>query len=96
MNYTNSYDIPRISDTSKEICDADITLQEIEDSVKGLANNKAPGPDGLPGEFYQMFWNDISKLVTKTFQDAFLKRSIMPVSGTRCNLFDTKTGQELN
>ena len=73
MNYTNAYDIPRISDASKEICDADITLQEIEDAVKGLANNKAPGPDGLPGEFYQMFWNDISKLVTKTFQDAFKK-----------------------
>ena len=34
MNYTNAYDIPRISDASKEICDADITLQEIEDAVK--------------------------------------------------------------
>ena len=71
MNYTNAYDIPRVSNASKKICDADITLQEIEDPVKGLANNKAPGSDGLPGEFYQMFWNDISKLVTKTFQDAF-------------------------
>ena len=72
MNYTNAYDIPRISDASKEICDADITLQEIEDAVKGLAN-KATGSDGLPGEFYQMFWTDNSKLLTKTFQDAFKK-----------------------
>ena len=55
MNYTNAYNIPCISEASKEICDADITLQEIEDDVKGLANNKAPGLDGLPDEFYQCF-----------------------------------------
>ena len=71
MNYINAYSIPCISKTSKEICDADITMQEIEDAVKGLANNKAPGPDGLPGEFYQVFWTDISDLVTKTFHNAF-------------------------
>ena len=62
MNYTNAYDIPCISEASQEIFDADVTLREIEDVVKGLANNKAPGPDGLPSEFYQIFWTDISKL----------------------------------
>ena len=71
MNYTNVYDISHISEASKEIYVANITLQEIEDAVKGLANNKAPGPYGLPGGFYQMFGTDISELVTKTFQDAF-------------------------
>ena len=43
----NANDIPHISETSKEISNADITLQEIEDVVKGLANNKAPGLDDL-------------------------------------------------
>ena len=25
-------------------------------------NNKSPGLDGLPGEFYKCFWSDISAL----------------------------------
>ena len=58
--FTRLYNIPTISKVSKEICDADITLQEIEDAVKTSAQNKAPGPDGLPDEFYQYFWSEIS------------------------------------
>ncbi|KAK1299252.1 hypothetical protein QJS10_CPB14g01124 [Acorus calamus] len=32
------------------------SVEEIERVVKTLPKNKAPGPDGLPGEFYQKFW----------------------------------------
>jgi hypothetical protein len=31
-------------------------LEEIRDVVFDLKHNKAAGPDGLPAEFYQTFW----------------------------------------
>ena len=35
------------------------TEQEILNIVKSLPNDKTPGEDGLPSEFYKMFWLDI-------------------------------------
>ena len=35
-------------------------MTELETAVQELQNNKAQGPDGLPGEFHKIFWNDIS------------------------------------
>ena len=44
---------------------------ELEKAVQELQNNKAPGPDGFPGKFYKIFWNDISDLLLNSFHDAF-------------------------
>ena len=43
----------------KETCDKDITLLELENAVKVMKNDKSPGNDGFPIEFYKIFWNDI-------------------------------------
>ena len=44
------------------------TEQEILNIVKSLPNNKAPGEDGLPSEFYNFFWIDIKKSTNKFLQ----------------------------
>lgn len=36
-----------------------ISLQEISDTIKTLKNNKSPGMDGFPGEFYKCFVEEI-------------------------------------
>ncbi|KAI8521374.1 hypothetical protein Bbelb_011280 [Branchiostoma belcheri] len=33
-----------------------LSLMELEEAVKGMENNKSPGSDGLPKEFYLQFW----------------------------------------
>ena len=63
--------IPKISGESQRVCDGILSINEIKNSVDALANNKAPGPDGLPAEFYKFFWDDIGHLVAETFFDAF-------------------------
>ena len=39
-----------------------ITLEELEKAVKKLQKGKSPGPDGIPAEFYQLFWDKIKHM----------------------------------
>ena len=35
------------------------SLKECDEAINMLKPNKLPGLDGLPGEFYQIFWNEL-------------------------------------
>ena len=40
-------------------------------SLQRLAESRAPGTDGLPAEFYKVFWNDISDLFLNSINYAY-------------------------
>ena len=54
-----SGDIPKLSDEENSILVADFTSKEVYDAIMQMEHNKAPGPDGFPAEFYQIFWTVI-------------------------------------
>jgi exonuclease III len=56
-------DIPKISQEERDICDGDITIEEIGKALKELKNGKTPGTDGFPPDFYKFFWTDLKVLV---------------------------------
>jgi hypothetical protein len=39
----------------------EFTEKEIYDATMQMKINKAPGPDGFPSEFYQLFWGDYKR-----------------------------------
>jgi hypothetical protein len=41
--------------------------QEIKDALDDMNANSAPGPDGLPAEFYRCFWDQIREPVLEMF-----------------------------
>ena len=40
-------------------CDGLLTEAECLESLKLMGSNKSPGSEGLPAEFYKVFWNDV-------------------------------------
>ena len=53
----------KLNDEDKTFCEKAITPEEIAKAVKELLNNKSPGSDGFPIEFYKFFWADIKEYV---------------------------------
>ena len=45
--------------------------------IKNSKNNKSPGCDGLPWEFYKIFYRDISTFLLRSLNDAFTKKKKM-------------------
>ena len=48
-----------ISQTDKAYCENEISLDHLENAMKGLPLHKNPGLDGLSVEFYRTMWNTI-------------------------------------
>ena len=60
--------------------DAPITKEELEKVVRKLQHNKSPGPDGIPAEFYQVFWHTL-----KDFYFDFIttvEKNLFPIEQT--------------
>ena len=47
----------------QESCEGPLSEKDCAEAVKSMDSGKTPGSDGLPAEFYQVFWKDISFLL---------------------------------
>ena len=50
-----------MDDTDSQEMVHDITIEELETVLKSCKNNKAPGMDGLPYEFFKTVWNIVKE-----------------------------------
>ena len=69
----------------QQIMEAIITLKEIWDAIKGLKLNKTPGPDGIPLEFYERFFEligkDLKELYSQSVSELVREGSCLSVLG---------------
>ena len=64
-------DIPKLSEEQKQSCEGDISLEEIKSILESFQNNKSPGNDGIPIEFYKTCWNLISDSFIECVNESF-------------------------
>ena len=63
--------MPQLSAADNDIRVAPFTEKEVFDAIAQLKNNKAPGPDGFPVEFYKKCWHIIKGDLLPMFHDLF-------------------------
>ena len=76
-----------LSDTDKHFMDQMPSLEEFDEIVNIPKNNKSPGLDGLPVEFYRKFWPLIRDLYFSMICESWDKK-ILPLS-TRTSVLST-------
>ena len=53
-----------------------ITPKEVKTALNQMQNNKSPGADGLPKEFYITFWSELKEDICEMLNNIFLKKSL--------------------
>ena len=66
INYSKSLNLEE-----KEKCEGMLTKAECLQALKSMNPEKTPGSDGLPIEFYKVFWNEISDCLLNTINYAY-------------------------
>ena len=56
-----------LEDEERESCEGPMTETETTKAVNEMNNNKSPGPDGLPLEFYKQFWDLLKQPLTDLY-----------------------------
>ena len=68
-----------LTNIQKSFCAGQLSPDELKASVKELNNDKSPGTDGLPAEFYKTFWDVIGQDLTEVFNSCY-KSQLPPAS----------------
>ena len=72
MTYLNKVqNTNKVNDEDFISMNREITEAELLTIVKSLPNNKTPGEDGLPSEFYKVFWQDIKYYLLESYKYSY-------------------------
>lgn len=61
----------KLVEAEQALCEGPVTEKECYDVIKCMKSNKSPGDDGLPAEFYKVFWVNIKELVLNSYHEAY-------------------------
>jgi hypothetical protein len=61
----------KLSQRARQFCERPLSVDELGSALKKLPGGKAPGIDGLPSEFFKMFWNDLKEDFLEVLKQSF-------------------------
>ena len=62
----------KLSVTDAESLEGLLTVNEISNSLKQMKNNKCPGIDGFPSEFFKVFWGKLKYFVLRALNESYI------------------------
>ena len=51
-------------------CNKKLNTEDIRRAIRSMGNNKSPGPDGIPAEFYKLFEDLVAGELVKVIEEA--------------------------
>jgi exonuclease III len=72
--------LPTLSRDLSDSCEGPITGEEVWLALKDMKNNKSPGPDGLPAEFYKSFFPIIGPTFVKLLNNLIDSNDVLTES----------------
>ena len=66
-SFLNSVNLTRLTADETVTMKRPITKEEIKDNILRLKNNKSPGVDGLPGEYYKTLLNELTPVLCRVY-----------------------------
>ena len=69
QDFTNS--LPKITKEDSMLLEGAITYEECKEAIRSFLNNKSPGIDGLPKEFYSKLFHIFGKHFVKVINFAY-------------------------
>ena len=63
----------KLNQIEQDSYEGSLTRAECLKALKEMDSNKTPGSDGLPAEFYNIFWNDIADFLLGSINYAYKK-----------------------
>lgn len=78
-SFLDSINLPQLNELQKNKLELPISQDELFAALQRMPNNKAPGPDGFPAEFYKQFWSILSPLFMRMISES-KQNSKLPAS----------------
>ena len=88
--------LPELSNDEMLSCEGILTTAECQKAIKGMKNNKSPGNDGLPIEFYKIFWPSIKHEFLECFNHAYATGNLSTSQKQACITLIDKPGKDRN
>ena len=75
-SFLNNLNVPQLSEEQKQSYEGQITIDECKSILETFQNNKSPGNDGIPIEFYKKCWNFICEPFINCMNESFVKEEL--------------------
>ena len=66
----------KIDEEDAKRLDTEIMEEEVSSTLKNAKNNIAPGPSGIGGAFYKMFWKYFKQIVVGAIREVYENREL--------------------
>ena len=70
----------KVSPEQKKLQQSEITFEELGRAAKSMKNNKTPGPDGIPVDFYKTFWKRVGPILLRVYETAYQDQNMVKSS----------------
>ena len=76
LQFTDNLNLPVLTEEEQVMCDEPISEQEVSAAVSSLNMGSSPGKDGLPAEFYKVFWPQLKKYFIECIEHSLSSESL--------------------